>query len=70
MCNVKSSILRILPFILFFMGQSISAVEPFSTYANSRFNNSIEYPAKLLIPRGEAPMAMGRFLHLQIGKPG
>jgi hypothetical protein len=29
-----------LPFILLFMVQSVSAVEPFSTYTNSRFNIS------------------------------
>ena len=60
MCNVKSSIFRILPFILLFMVQPLSAVEPFSIYANSRFNYSIEYPANLLIPRGVAPNGDGQ----------
>ena len=57
---MKSSIFRILPFILLFMVQPLSAVEPFSIYANSRFNYSIEYPANLLIPRGEAPNGDGQ----------
>ena len=52
--------LRHLPFILLFLVQPLSAVEPFSTYANSRFNYSIEYPANLLIPRGEAPNGDGQ----------
>ena len=56
---MKSFIFRMLPLILLLMVQSVSAAEPFSTYTNSRFNYSIEYPANLLIPRGEAPNGDG-----------
>ena len=57
---MKSFIFRMLPLILLLMVQSVSAAEPFSTYTNSRFNYSIEYPANLLIPRGEAPNGDGQ----------
>jgi len=35
---MKSSLLRLMPFILFFLFQPLSAVEPFKTYSNPRFN--------------------------------
>ena len=38
----------------------VSAAETFQTYANPRFNYSIDYPPKLLLPKGEAPNGDGQ----------
>jgi hypothetical protein len=40
--------------------QILFAAETFQTYSNSRFNYSIEYPSRLLIPRGESPQGDGQ----------
>ncbi|MGB4333662.1 MAG: caspase family protein [Chromatiaceae bacterium] len=39
--------------------QTLSAVDTFQTYSNSRFDYSIDYPADLLSPQGEAPNGDG-----------
>jgi len=52
--------LKFLPFLLLLMVQSLSAVEPYKIYSNSRFNYSIEYPPHLLIPKGDAPKGEGQ----------
>ena len=57
---MKNLLIHILSFTLLFLIQPIFAAEPYQTYFNSRFNYSIEYPANLLIPRGEAANGDGQ----------
>jgi hypothetical protein len=40
--------------------QILFAAETFQTYSNSRLNYSIEYPSRLLVPRGESPQGDGQ----------
>jgi hypothetical protein len=54
---------------LLILSSTISAVETFQTYHNSRFDYSIDYPANLLILKAKPPMAMVRYLPLRIMKP-
>jgi hypothetical protein len=49
-----------LPLLLLFMSQILFAAEAFQTYSNPRFNYSIEYPSRLLIPRGDSPPGDGQ----------
>jgi hypothetical protein len=49
-----------LPLLLLFMSQILFAAETFQTYSNPRFNDSIEYPSRLLIPRGDSPPGDGQ----------
>ena len=49
-----------LPLLLLFMSQILFATETFQTYSNPRFNYSIEYPSRLLIPRGDSPPGDGQ----------
>ncbi len=52
--------IRYLLLSLLLLSQTLPAVETFKTYSNSRFNYSIDYPADLLIPQGEAPNGDGQ----------
>lgn len=49
-----------LPLLFLLFAPTLSAAEPFQTYVNPRFNYSIEYPSRLLIPRGDAPKGDGQ----------
>ena len=51
---------RFLPLLFLFLAPALLAAEPFQTYSNPRFNYSIEYPSRLLIPRGDAPKGDGQ----------
>lgn len=54
------TMIRYLPLLFLLLAQTPFAAEPFQTYANPRFNYSIEYPSRLLIPRGDAPKGDGQ----------
>lgn len=52
-----------IPYLLFFLlllPQTLTAENSYQTYSNARFNYSIDYPANLLIPQGEAPNGDGQ----------
>ncbi len=52
-----------IPYLLFFLlllPQTLTAENNYQTYSNARFNYSIDYPANLLIPQGEAPNGDGQ----------
>lgn len=51
---------RYLLYLLMLAAPMVSAAETFQTYANPRFNYSIDYPPKLLLPKGDAPNGDGR----------
>ena len=51
---------RYLLFLLMLVAPMVSAAETFQTYVNPRFNYSIDYPPKLLLPKGEAPNGDGQ----------
>lgn len=51
---------RYLLFLLMLACSIVVAAETFQTYVNPRFNYSIDYPAKLLLPKGEAPNGDGQ----------
>ena len=52
--------IRYLLLSLLILSSPLAAVETFQTYHNSRFDYSIDYPANLLFPQGEAPNGDGQ----------